>query len=61
VDAQRRVRRAASDLGHRPDANARSLRTSSAIRVISDFVASGMFSSLMLAGANQAARAQAMS
>lgn len=58
-DTEERVRAAAESIGYRPDRNARSLRTSStaAIGVITDYVASGMFSSRMLAGANAAALA----
>lgn len=58
-ETQERVQAVAARLGYRPDRNARSLRTSStaAIGVITDYVASGMFSSKMLAGANAAARA----
>jgi LacI family transcriptional regulator len=55
---ERRVRDAVASLGYRPNRNARSLRTAttSTIGVVTDFVASGMFSSAMLAGANSAAR-----
>jgi LacI family transcriptional regulator len=57
-DAERRVRQAIVDLGFRPNRSARNLRTSktSTVGVISDFVASGHFSSQMLAGASEAAR-----
>lgn len=57
-DAERRVRQAIIDLGYRPNRSARSLRTArtSTVGVISDFVASGHFSSQMLAGASAAAR-----
>jgi LacI family transcriptional regulator len=56
---EQRVRRAITELSYRPNRNARSLRTArtSTIGVITDFVASGIFSSQMLAGANRAARA----
>jgi LacI family transcriptional regulator len=55
----RRVLDAVAELGYRPNRSARSLRTrtTKTIGVISDFVASGMFASRMLAGANAAARA----
>jgi LacI family transcriptional regulator len=57
-DAERRVRQAVVDLGYRPNRSARNLRTAktSTVGVISDFVASGHFSSQMLAGASTAAR-----
>ena len=57
-DTERRVREAVATLGYRPNRNARSLRTAktSTVGVITDFVASGMFASAMLAGANAAAR-----
>ncbi|MGZ4445662.1 MAG: LacI family DNA-binding transcriptional regulator [Nocardioides sp.] len=60
TDAERRVREAVADLGYRPNRNARSLRTATTktIGVITDFVASGMFSSRLIAGANAAARAR---
>jgi LacI family transcriptional regulator len=59
-ETEERVRRAVDDLGYRPNHTARSLRTSTTrtIGVITDFVASGMFASRMLAGANAAARAR---
>ena len=59
ADTEQRVRAAVVELGYRPNRNARSLRTSttSTIGVITDFVASGMFASRMLGGANAAARA----
>jgi LacI family transcriptional regulator len=55
---QERVRRAALDLGYRPNRSARNLRTATTatIGVISDFVASGHFASHMLSGASAAAR-----
>ena len=58
TDTERRVREVALALGYRPNRNARSLRTArtTTIGVITDYVASGMFSSEMLAGANKAAR-----
>jgi LacI family transcriptional regulator len=57
-DTEQRVREVADALGYRPNLNARSLRTArtTTIGVITDHVASGMFSSEMLAGANMAAR-----
>jgi len=57
-DTERRVQAVADALGYRPNRNARSLRTATTttIGVITDYVASGMFSSEMLAGANMAAR-----
>ena len=57
-DTEKRVREVADALGYRPNRNARSLRTATTttIGVITDYVASGMFSSEMLAGANMAAR-----
>jgi LacI family transcriptional regulator len=57
-DTEKRVRDVADALGYRPNRNARSLRTArtTTIGVITDYVASGMFSSEMLAGANMAAR-----
>ena len=57
-DTARRVRKAATDLGYRPNRSARSLRTATTktIGVISDFVASGQFASHMLTGASAAAR-----
>ncbi|MGZ4449350.1 MAG: LacI family DNA-binding transcriptional regulator [Nocardioides sp.] len=60
TDAECRVREAVADLGYRPNRNARSLRTATTktIGVITDFVASGMFSSRLIAGANAAARAR---
>jgi LacI family transcriptional regulator len=56
---QQRVREAVDELGYRPNRSARSLRTrtTKTIGVITDFVASGMFASRMLSGANSAARA----
>ncbi len=58
ADAERRVRDAVTDLGYRPNRSARSLRTSrtATVGLISDFIASGHFSSQMLAGASGAAR-----
>jgi LacI family transcriptional regulator len=58
-ETQERVRAAVAELGYRPNRSARSLRTRSTktIGVITDFVASGMFASRMLSGANAAARA----
>ena len=57
-DTENRVRDVATALGYRPNRNARSLRTATTttIGVITDYVASGMFASEMLAGANMAAR-----
>lgn len=57
-DTEKRVREVAAALGYRPNRNARSLRTATTttIGVITDYVASGMFASEMLAGANMAAR-----
>ena len=57
-DTEKRVRQVADALGYWPNRNARSLRTArtTTIGVITDYVASGMFSSEMLAGANTAAR-----
>lgn len=57
-ETEGRVREAAASLGYRPNRNARSLRTAktSTIGVITDFVASGMFASALLSGANRAAR-----
>ena len=57
-DTEQRVRNVADALGYRPNRNARSLRTrrTTTIGVITDYVASGMFASEMLAGANMAAR-----
>lgn len=54
----RRVRAAVESLGYRPNHTARSLRiaTTSTVGVVTDYVASGMFSSAMLSGANAAAR-----
>jgi LacI family transcriptional regulator len=56
---QERVRAAVAELDYRPNRSARSLRTrtTKTIGVITDFVASGMFASRMLSGANAAARA----
>ncbi len=56
---KKRVLDAVAELGYRPNRSARSLRTrtTKTIGVLSDFVASGMFASRMLAGANAAARA----
>ena len=55
---ERRVQDAMNDLDYRPNWSARTLRGSSTqtIGVISDFVASGDFSSRLLSGANSAAR-----
>ena len=57
-ETEKRVQGVADALGYRPNRNARSLRTArtTTIGVITDYVASGMFSSEMLAGANMAAR-----
>ena len=59
VETQQRVRAAVAELHYRPNRSARSLRTrtTKTIGVITDFVASGMFASRMLTGANAAARA----
>jgi LacI family transcriptional regulator len=56
--AEQRVREAVVELGYRPNRSAQNLRTAktSTVGVISDFVASGHFSSQMLAGASEAAR-----
>jgi LacI family transcriptional regulator len=56
---RKRVLDAVSELDYRPNRSARSLRTrtTKTVGVLSDFVASGMFASRMLAGANAAARA----
>jgi len=58
AEAERRVREAVADLGYRPNRTARSLRMSrtATVGLISDFIASGHFSSQMLAGASAAAR-----
>jgi LacI family transcriptional regulator len=57
-DTEKRVQDVVDALGYRPNRNARSLRTATTttIGVITDYVASGMFSSELLAGANMAAR-----
>lgn len=54
-----RVLEAVAELDYRPNRSARSLRTrtTKTVGVLSDFVASGMFASRMLAGANAGARA----
>jgi LacI family transcriptional regulator len=59
-DTEARVNRAASELGYRPNRTAQSLRTASTriIGVVTDYVAGGMFSARILAGANSAARAR---
>lgn len=56
---RQRVLDAVTELDYRPNRSARSLRTrtTKTIGVLSDYVASGMFSSRMLAGASAAARA----
>lgn len=58
-DTEARVRRAARELGYRPNRTAQSLRTASTriLGVVTDYVAGGMFSARILAGANAAARA----
>lgn len=58
ADTQQRVLGAVAELGYRPNRSARSLRTrtTKTIGLITDFVASGMFASRMLSGANAAAR-----
>jgi len=60
AETQARVRRAAVELGYRPNPAARSLRTASTrtVGMISDFLAGGHFASQMITGASQAARAQ---
>jgi LacI family transcriptional regulator len=57
-DTERRVKAAIQDLDYRPNLSARNLRRSrtQTIGVISDFVASGAFSSRLLTGASAAAR-----
>jgi LacI family transcriptional regulator len=57
-ETEKRVLDVVDALGYRPNRNARSLRTkrTTTIGVITDYVASGMFSSELLAGANMAAR-----
>jgi LacI family transcriptional regulator len=57
-DTEKRVLAVVDALGYRPNRMARSLRTArtTTIGVITDYVASGMFSSELLAGANMAAR-----
>ncbi len=59
VETQQRVRAAVAELDYRPNRSARSLRTrtTKTIGVITDYVASGMFASRMISGANAAARA----
>lgn len=59
-ETEARVMRAARELGYRPNRTAQSLRTASTriIGVVTDYVAGGMFSARILAGANAAARAQ---
>ncbi len=59
AETARRVEAAIKDLDYRPNWSARTLRRSSTqtIGVISDFVASGAFSSQLLIGASAAARA----
>lgn len=58
LETESRVQAAIRDLDYRPNWNARRLRRSSTqtIGVISDFVASGAFSSQLLTGASAAAR-----
>jgi len=60
TETQQRVLAAVAELDYRPNHSARSLRTrtTKTIGVITDFVASGMFASRMLSGANAAARAR---
>ena len=57
-ETQERVRAAVAELDYRPNRSARSLRTrtTKTIGVITDYVASGMFASRMISGANAAAR-----
>jgi LacI family transcriptional regulator len=59
AETEQRVRDAITTLHYRPNRNAQSLRTAttSTIGIITDVIASGMFSSQLLAGANAAARA----
>ena len=59
-DTEERVQQAAQELGYRPNRTAQSLRTASTriIGVVTDYVAGGMFSARILAGANAAARQQ---
>ena len=58
AETARRVKAAMQDLDYRPNWSARTLRRSSTqtIGLISDFVASGAFSSQLLTGASAAAR-----
>ncbi len=60
ADTEHRVRQAVSEMGYRPNRNARNLRTASTttIGVISDFVASGGYAGEMLSGVSAAARAK---
>ena len=59
-ETEARVNQAARELGYRPNRTAQSLRTASTriIGVVTDYVAGGMFSARILAGANVAARAR---
>ncbi len=59
-DTEARVHKAARELGYRPNRTAQSLRTASTriVGVVTDYVAGGMFSARILAGANAAARAR---
>ncbi len=60
TDTEARVNRAALELGYRPNRTAQSLRTASTriIGVVTDYVAGGMFSARILAGANAEARSR---
>lgn len=59
ADTEQRVLDVIAELSYRPNLHARSLRTkkTSTIGVITDYIASGIYSSPMLSGANFAARA----
>ena len=57
-DTEARVHKAARELGYRPNRTAQSLRTASTriVGVVTDYVAGGMFSARILAGANAGCR-----